>query len=481
MSIIDTFAILFRSNAKEVIKDEEALDKKTKELQENISKTDEKTKNLGISFGDLVGAITAATGVSFGASALKSAIGNVISMEVELGRLSKLTGVSADDISAWDAALQRFGAPAGEFISWLDSVNKYYVSIGRGGDVKNILPNLIELAEQWKNMDIATRQLRANQLGLSQNMVLMFDQGGEGLTRMIEQMKRAQSVTKEDTEAAQELANAWNNVERAIVGALAKLILHPIDSIKEGLSNLAGDRGTVNWEEVNKKGVKPWGPSWFRMEGKKSVSPGANSNMEESRRFWLSQGYSPEQVAGLLANEQRESNFDPRAVGDNGAARGIFQWHPDRRAAILSATGIDISNAGHLDQLKAAQYELGQGIGDSLKSTRSPGEAAALFSNKFERPANAQQEAALRASSAEEFFSSIKGAQGVLSAADQSPLNTAGANVNKTTSVTIGHITVQTQATDANGIANGIANALNTHLTDQMRTAVGNYDDSILY
>ena len=133
MSILDTFLILFRSNAKDTEKDIDSLGKKTKQTQENIDKTDKSTRQLGLTFDDFVKALVTASGIDLSIKGLASATKNVADMEVGLGRLSKLTGIGASDIDAWDQALQRFGAPAGAFESWLSSVNSQYQAHRPGG------------------------------------------------------------------------------------------------------------------------------------------------------------------------------------------------------------------------------------------------------------------------------------------------------------------------------------------------------------
>ena len=115
MSILDTFLILIRSNAKDTEKDMDSLDKKVKQTQENIDKTDKSTRQLGLTFDDFVKGLVTASGIDLSIKGLASATKNVAEMEVGLGRLSKLTGIGASDIDAWDQALQRFGAPAGAF------------------------------------------------------------------------------------------------------------------------------------------------------------------------------------------------------------------------------------------------------------------------------------------------------------------------------------------------------------------------------
>ncbi|GAB0175010.1 MAG: hypothetical protein HHAS10_08890 [Candidatus Altimarinota bacterium] len=124
--------------------------------------------------------------------------------------------------------------------------------------------------------------------------------------------------------------------------------------------------------------------------------------MRESYDFWKSKGLSEEQIAGLLANEARESRCNPRAIGDNGSAHGIFQWHPERRVKILKGTGIDISTASHIDQLKAAWWEMTEDdfekkVFSELKSATDAGEAAAIISREYLRPGDKDGEQKIRA------------------------------------------------------------------------------------
>jgi Phage tail lysozyme len=122
----------------------------------------------------------------------------------------------------------------------------------------------------------------------------------------------------------------------------------------------------------------------------------------ESYDFWKSKGLSEAAIAGLLANEVRESRCNPRAIGDNGKAHGIFQWHPDRRAKILSATGIDITSANHSEQLKAAWWEMTEDsfekkVFSQLQSATTPGDAAAIISREYLRPGDTNGEQKVRA------------------------------------------------------------------------------------
>lgn len=136
--------------------------------------------------------------------------------------------------------------------------------------------------------------------------------------------------------------------------------------------------------------------------GSKITSSQSNSYLRESMEYWMAQGYTREQAAGLVANEKAESNGNPNAPhGDGGLASGIFQWHPDRVQNMLKATGIDVRRASHLDQLKAANQELmATGIGEKLRHITSADEAAQFISRKHIRPRDRDGEAIARGESA---------------------------------------------------------------------------------
>lgn len=169
-----------------------------------------------------------------------------------------------------------------------------------------------------------------------------------------------------------------------------------------------------------------------------------SDNARESYDFWISQGYSPEQASGIVANEQRESGFNPDAVGDSGKSKGIFQWDARRRAKIISRLGINPANASHKDQLKAAAWELEQtGIGAKLRQQTTAAGSAALFSDLFENPANGPTEALIRGGYANNIMSNYG---------------------NKSVAVKTGDIVVHTQATDADGISRDIGASLQKEL-----------------
>lgn len=125
---------------------------------------------------------------------------------------------------------------------------------------------------------------------------------------------------------------------------------------------------------------------------------------QESYDFWRSKGLSHEAASGLVANEEAESAFNPNARGDGGRAHGLYQHHPDRRANILRGTGIDMSSADARQQREGAYWEMTKGqerkTWNMLQGVTSAGEAGAIVSREYERPADRAGEANKRAAAA---------------------------------------------------------------------------------
>ena len=175
-------------------------------------------------------------------------------------------------------------------------------------------------------------------------------------------------------------------------------------------------------------------------------------------------GWSRDQAIGILANVQRESSGNISAVGDRGAAYGLAQWHPDRQADFAKWAGHDIRSSTREEQLGFINYELTQGsrkrAGDALRASSGAQSAAQVVSRLYEAPANANREASTRASIA-----------AAMASLPQSTLALAGAGANAGASydqrsnnirsdVRVGQVIVNTQATDAAGIAGDIRPAI---------------------
>lgn len=106
---------------------------------------------------------------------------------------------------------------------------------------------------------------------------------------------------------------------------------------------------------------------------------------------WLrKKGYAPYQAAAMVGHGMQESGLDTNATGDNGTAKGIFQWRGDRLAGLHSFAAATGSDPNNIDtQLGFMDHELNtteRRAGDALRASTDV-RGATRAGMMFERPA----------------------------------------------------------------------------------------------
>lgn len=113
------------------------------------------------------------------------------------------------------------------------------------------------------------------------------------------------------------------------------------------------------------------------------------ANYDTIFRFLIGHGYSPNAAAGIAGNIQRESHGNPESIGTGGG--GLIGWTPLPRGMVTGNYGRDL-----FYQLRAIlRYnQIWKQYIPMLNRSRSPSQAALIYSRFFERPgipANAQR------------------------------------------------------------------------------------------
>ena len=144
-------------------------------------------------------------------------------------------------------------------------------------------------------------------------------------------------------------------------------------------------------------------------EGVRHANAHVQALAQSAVAYFQSRGWTHEQAAGIAANLQYESNFNPHGpAGDGGLARGIAQWHPDRQADFARHFGHDLSQSTLQEQLAFVDWELKQGqlrlqaAGARLRNARTAREAGAIVSRGYEAPAAGDLNADIRGNLAEQ-------------------------------------------------------------------------------
>jgi len=191
-----------------------------------------------------------------------------------------------------------------------------------------------------------------------------------------------------------------------------------------------------------------------RRRGGASGQPGAT----DAVAFFQAKGWTKEQATGIVANLRQESQMNPAAVGDNGAAYGVAQWHKDRQDNFAKFAGKDIRQSSLSEQLAFVDHELRNGTeqnaGRKLAAAKTAQEAGEVVSRLYERPANADTEAARRAQGAGSIVAANQpGAIGAAADAGKVQVEVVFANApagTKTSLKTSGNVTASVRIGNAN-------------------------------
>jgi len=124
---------------------------------------------------------------------------------------------------------------------------------------------------------------------------------------------------------------------------------------------------------------------------------GASGNAKIALNYFMQQGWSPEQAAGLVANLQAEStpNLNPAALNPGEQAYGIAQWRGSRQQDFAKEMRKPLQGSSLQDQLEFVQWELNNteaNAGRRLKSAKTSNDAAAIVDQFYERSSGADRQ-----------------------------------------------------------------------------------------
>jgi hypothetical protein len=121
------------------------------------------------------------------------------------------------------------------------------------------------------------------------------------------------------------------------------------------------------------------------------LGPGEQVQARQLFDYFLEQGLTAAQAAGVLGNMQTESGFRTDAYNPGEGAIGLCQWEGGRRTALENfaarqgrpVTDWRVQAAFVMHELMGSE----NGAFVSLRQCRTPGEAARVFQSQFERSA----------------------------------------------------------------------------------------------
>ncbi|MFY2794287.1 phage tail tip lysozyme [Achromobacter xylosoxidans] len=338
---------------------------------------------------------------------------------------------------------------------------------------------LIALIPTFEKLLKAAQKVGDYFLENRQQIVQWIDRAVDGLSNLVEKADQAAQAV-----------GGWKNVLIGLAALKLLSIVAPLASLATALASIGASLGVIGGAS-GAAGVAALGTIATVAGGvalatySKSLNQGEGAQLDalnnpsyqsgnkaamDAIKFFEGKGYSREQAAGIVANLMAESNLNPKAVGDNGQAVGIGQWHPVRQADFKKAFGIDLKDATLAQQLAFVDWELRnteRTAMEKLQAAKTPQQAGDAVSRYYERPKDKDGEAEKRAAAAGALYgaahiASMEAAAGssTAAAAQAAPvIAQAGAkplplNTENNHEVNInGPVTIHTQATDGQGIA----------------------------
>lgn len=259
-SVLETFFILFESNADDVDKGSQKAKGSTDELERSINTTDAASAKAADSFLKMAttaaGAITSVLSVAAVMGAVMSAANNADA----LGEFSDRLGLNIQDVNAWGDAVAVNGGTAEAFRASVDSlidglvtfatkgtsrVSPFFDELnikmvdakGKARDVMDILP---ELADSFEKLSKQESAGLGRKLGLDQGTIMLLQRGRREVEDQIRIQKELGTVTAENAEIAGKFNDQQDNtakVFRSLFTVMGSTILPVFTRI---LSELQG-------------------------------------------------------------------------------------------------------------------------------------------------------------------------------------------------------------------------------------------------
>ena len=378
------------------------IDASQKKMNKSLSDNSNALKDVAFQTGVIAknlasSAISIAKWVALGAIGSGFGLGGIAASANDYRRKAQGLGISTGDLRGANVTLSRYINPESTLGNIADikaDLTRQQI-LGRLGGGANqspaeMLPNLLRNAVSQFKQGGQTQQY-AEAMGLTQVFTLeelrrLASLSEKELSDTIadyERIRNRLKVTDADSKAVQDfyvnLKLAGQEIETTLIKAIAPLsgqfseiskviteqLTQSITEFANYLSSPEGKQALTDFFE----GIKIVADFIFTTFGKVSdvkrgltiagnnIFRGGNDT-KSSMQYFIDQGLTKNQATGLVANLYGESGLNPTAVGDNGKAYGIAQWHPDRQAEFARVFGHDIRKSTLQEQLDFVTYEL---------------------------------------------------------------------------------------------------------------------------
>lgn len=233
-SILETFYILFETNAAQVKKGEAEAGAATKTFEADVVSAEAAAVAMGEHVAHVFENVAIRIASAFAIERVVEFLGNLSEVNAELGVTAERLGISVEDLDAWGQATQRAGGSVDGFTQTLDFLNRGMADIATKGTsrlkpffdelkirvtdapghVRPLLAILGDLSDRLSKLGAQQRAGIAEKLGIDQGTLLLLVQGRRGVDELVERQKQLGVATEKDAEIAHKYRQALEDLEQ---------------------------------------------------------------------------------------------------------------------------------------------------------------------------------------------------------------------------------------------------------------------------
>lgn len=455
MSVLDTFYILFETNAKEVKAGTDDARKSGKSLADDMGKLDSQTKNVGASFGAMIGKAAGALAGIFAVSALAGNTMRALSDTQGLQLQAQAINANIGTLDALGRAMEKQGGSADGFRSALVGINadmqqlattgqsSLLPILGRlgismldaSGNARDVMDVLPEIADALSGMRPDQALSLGRSLGFDDATVRTIMRGRAAVAELTEEQRRLGVRTEADAALAREFAASMVDLRQMMMQAamgIAAIVVPAFKAVHGAISavtdHISANRGFYDL--------------FFAMLATAAASVAAVVLFTYVPAMWAAAAATAAAIwpvtlliaiigalsAAIALVYDDWMTFKSGGVSAIGAVvdsfKAMIDWANKAWDSVRSFFGFGPSETA-IDAVRTARHEIQVAANSPIAATSS----AAIMAG----------------------------------------------NSSRSTSISVGAVSVNTQATDAEGISAAIGKTLQ----DQLASAADQFDDGV--
>jgi hypothetical protein len=261
-NLLESFYILFSSDADDVKEGAEDAGKSTDKLDKKLKETDRSAKKTGDSFAAMASRAAAFLAPLIGLSAMKGAVVDFAAGADAAGTLAETLRMNVEELQAWQGAAARTGGSAEGLAGSAKNLNAALHDMGRGvgteagltlrrlgisareadGSLKTADKTLLELTDKFQGLSRERAMRLGEKLGLDEGTILLLMQGKKGVEDLLARQKELGLYSKKQAEDAKKFNNSWADMRQAfwsVAGVVISAVLPMFTAISGGLTTAA--------------------------------------------------------------------------------------------------------------------------------------------------------------------------------------------------------------------------------------------------